>query len=82
MYMGQTTNGYQKSGRARESTDSALAEHAWSYYHPMDCDNTRLIQHYCHAPSPEVNPRVSSQSNSESGSMLQVYNSLFYPVHP
>ena len=54
-YVGQTgrclDQRLRRHRRAVESADftsSALAEHAWSCHHPMDWDNTRILDHQHH----------------------------------
>ena len=54
-YVGQTgrrlDQRLREHRRAVESADftsSALAEHAWSCHHPVDLDNTRILDHHHH----------------------------------
>ena len=75
--------GEHKAVESGEPATSALAEHAWGAHHPVDWDKVRVLDH-----QPHHHPRLILESihirsqtrplNRETGSMPQIYNSLFF----
>ena len=75
-YVGQTgrrlDQRLQEHRRAVESAvSSALAEHAWSCHHPVDWDNTRILDHHHHLHQRLILVHIRSQPKPLTETMAQ-----------
>ena len=65
-----------------EAATSTLAEHAWGAHHPVDWDKVRVLDHQPHHHQRLILESIHIRSqtrplNRDTGSLPQIYNSLF-----
>ena len=80
-YLDQELHEHRQAVELGDCTNSALAEHAWGFYHPVDWHNTKVLDHHQDVYQRLVLESVHIRSqpkplNRDNGSMLQVYNAL------
>ena len=88
-YVGQTNrrlnqrlSEHRRAVESGEAATSALAEHAWGAHHPVDWDKVRVLDHQPHHHQRLILESIHIRSqtrplNRDTGSLPQIYNSLF-----
>ena len=80
-----------KAVESEDYANSALAEHTWSHYHPVDQDKVRVLEQQRHLYHRLTLESIHIRShphtlNSNDGTLSPVYNSLFScqtpPLYP